>query len=54
MVTYEIVYDFTDAFGNESLNLTELFEGDRSSLQNHIEEMKKSGCSNIVTARARE
>lgn len=46
MTAYEIIYDFSDDYTDER-NISEMFEGSWSELQEYIKQMKQNGCYNI-------
>lgn len=46
---YEIVYDYED-----ERNLVETFEGSWHELQDHIKQMRRDGCYNIVATDIKE
>ncbi len=51
---YEIIYDYTEEFGNESRDNMETFTGTRTELQAYIKKMRKQGCYNIVATEVRD
>ena len=51
---YDIIYDYTDDSGYECRNNVETFEGSWFELQNHIRQMRRNGCYNIVATSVKE
>jgi len=51
---YEVIYDFTDRYGNEERNIAEDFAGSWTALQDFIKDLKESGCYNITASCIRE
>ena len=50
---YEIVYDYDDGWSEYRDNV-ETFEGSWFELQNHIRQMRRNGCYNIVATSVKE
>ena len=51
---YEIIYDYTDEGGYESLNNVEYFYGTWNELQAYIKIMKRQDCYNITATAVEE
>ena len=46
--TYEIIFDVSDGFNYEELNIRELFIGSWLDLQDYLKQMRLDGCYNIT------